>query len=81
MKLIIDRFEGDWAVIEYNNSTFNLPKDLLPEGVKEGLVIDIKVEINKAATEERKESIPVNKQKWTLAKKEYSPTMTHRVDR
>ncbi len=29
--LVIDRFEGDMAVIEYNGKTFDLPRSLLPE--------------------------------------------------
>ena len=39
---IIDRFEGNWAVIEYNKITFNLPIDILPKGIKEGQVINFK---------------------------------------
>ncbi|HHY78841.1 MAG TPA: DUF3006 domain-containing protein, partial [Thermoanaerobacter sp.] len=28
---IIDRFEGNFAVIEYEDITFNFPKELLPK--------------------------------------------------
>lgn len=28
--IIIDRFEGKWAVIEYGDVTFNFPRELLP---------------------------------------------------
>lgn len=41
--LIIDRFEGDWAVIEFGQITFNFPKRLLPKESKEGDVIVISV--------------------------------------
>jgi hypothetical protein len=54
--LIIDRFEGDWAVIEFGRKTFNLPKLLLPAEAKEGDVIDIEVTIDRKATASRKES-------------------------
>lgn len=36
-KLIIDRFEGEYAVCETENkSLINIPKLLLPTGIKEG---------------------------------------------
>ena len=54
--LIIDRFEGDWAIIETENRhTFNLPRFVLPSGIKEGDVISIQVEIDLIATKERAE--------------------------
>jgi len=44
---IIDRFEGDWAIIEYKKrKTFNLPLSLIPPEAKEGDVIFISVKIN-----------------------------------
>lgn len=50
MKVIIDRIEGGFAVVELENgSHFNLPTGLLPEGAKEGSVIDIS--LDKAAEE------------------------------
>ena len=55
--LIIDRFEGDWAVIEFGRKTFNLPKFLLPADIKEGDVIKIEVTIDRKTTTSRKESI------------------------
>jgi len=54
---IIDRFEGEWAVIEFGRKTFNLPKFLLPADAKEGDVIDIEVTIDEKTTASRKESI------------------------
>ena len=36
---IIDRFEGDTAVIEDENGTFDIPRSELPEGVREGDVL------------------------------------------
>lgn len=53
---IIDRFEGDWAIIETESRRmFNLPCILLPPGIKEGDVISIQVGIDFEATKERAE--------------------------
>ncbi|KXS41019.1 MAG: Protein of unknown function (DUF3006), partial [Candidatus Frackibacter sp. T328-2] len=51
--LIIDRFEGDIAVIEYNNTTFTIPKEALPVTAKEGDVI--KIVVDNENTKERNE--------------------------
>jgi hypothetical protein len=40
MQCIVDRFEGDYAVIEYNGKVLNLPKVFLPMEVSEGDVLD-----------------------------------------
>ena len=51
---IIDRFEGDWAVIEGpENIMLNLPREILPKGAKPGDVLSIIVTVNEAATKER----------------------------
>lgn len=50
---IIDRLEGEWAVIEGEEKTFNLPRRLLPEGAGEGDVIQITVEIDQVTTRSR----------------------------
>lgn len=53
---IIDRCEGDWAIIEMENRhTFSLPRFVLPSGIKEGDVISIQVDIDLVATKERAE--------------------------
>ena len=41
--IIIDRFEGDHAVVECNGQTFDIPKALLPEGCQEGDQIHISI--------------------------------------
>ncbi|SHH16285.1 DUF3006 domain-containing protein [Desulfosporosinus lacus] len=53
--LIVDRFEGDWAVIEYEGTTFNLPLTLLPRDVKEGDVIAISISVDLSITKERRQ--------------------------
>jgi len=53
---IVDRFEGDWAIIETENRhTFNLPRSVLLPGIKEGDVISIHVGIDLVTTKERSE--------------------------
>jgi len=47
---IIDRFEGDWAVIEYNRKTFNLPRLLVPPEAVEGDILTIKISIDTRST-------------------------------
>lgn len=55
MKYIIDRFEGDFAVLEIEKGKFvNMPKIFLEEA-KEGDVVVIT--IDKSETKERKEKI------------------------
>ncbi len=45
MKITIDRFEGDFAVVEKEDrSCFNLPLALVPEGAEEGSVLDISID-------------------------------------
>lgn len=55
--LTIDRFEGNWAVLEYNDNTFDVPKELLPDEAKEGDVLKISFEIDKNKTLERQNKI------------------------
>ncbi|MDF9409728.1 MAG: hypothetical protein A4E52_01115 [Pelotomaculum sp. PtaB.Bin013] len=48
---IIDRFEGDWAVVEYNKRmTFNLPRKLIPAGTREGDIIIISINVDTSIT-------------------------------
>lgn len=54
---IVDRFEGDWAVIEYGQQTFNFPRELLPPDVKEGNVLRFLVSIDPGATNKRRKEI------------------------
>ena len=53
--LIIDRFEGDWAVIEQGDNTFNFPRSLLPLDVKAGDVITISISVDQTVTKERRQ--------------------------
>ena len=53
--LIIDRFEGDFAVIETSDGIVNIPKKDMPPNAKEGDVLLLSIESN--GTEKRKERI------------------------
>ncbi|WP_407919241.1 DUF3006 domain-containing protein [Defluviitoga tunisiensis] len=61
LKLIVDRFEGNYAVCEKEDGTImNLGKDRLPKGVKEGDVLILEgksIVIDNNATLERKKYI------------------------
>jgi len=53
--LIIDRFEGDYAVVETSDGFINIPKKDLPRNAKEGDVLGIN--INNNETDSRKKRI------------------------
>jgi hypothetical protein len=56
LKIIIDRFEGDFAVVELEDKTMvDMPKILVPAGAVEGDVLEIRIEQNE--TKNRKEKI------------------------
>lgn len=56
MKVIIDRFEGEYAVVELVDGTMvNMLKTLIPENAKEGSIITISY--NENETENRQENI------------------------
>lgn len=56
MRVIIDRFEGDFAVVEISRGVMaDMPRILLPEGAKEGDAVDISVQ--QEETGERQEKI------------------------
>ena len=56
MKFIIDRFEGNFAVVELDSQKFiNIPKEGLPQDAKEGDIIN--TEIDKTETIKQREHI------------------------
>lgn len=55
--VILDRFEGKFAVIEHNGRTFNLPRELLPAEAREGDVLQIVVRVDRRATAERRKKL------------------------
>ena len=47
-ELIIDRFENEWVVCEYEaGKTLDIPRSLLPDDAKEGDVLKIVVDAQK----------------------------------
>ncbi len=53
MKVIIDRFEGDYAVVEVEEGCFvDMPKVLIPDA-KEGDVVSIQIDKNKTKEREK----------------------------
>lgn len=61
MKVIIDRFEGDYAICEKGDRTMmEIPRILMPEDAKEGDVLIIendKIITDHETTEQRKNEI------------------------
>lgn len=55
--VIVDRFEGDWAVLEWDGRMLNFPKSLLPAGTKEGDVLRFHVEVDVQGTDDRRRKI------------------------
>lgn len=41
MRGIIDRFENGFVVVELDNGTVNIPLGGAPEGLREGLVVEV----------------------------------------
>lgn len=57
---VIDRFEGELAVIEIDGETVNFPKSALPAGAKAGdavLVEGERISLDKRTTEKRRKEI------------------------
>lgn len=61
MKIVIDRFEGNYAVCETEEKKFvDIPKSDIPKGAKEGDILtktDKGYNIEKVETEEKREAI------------------------
>ena len=60
IQLIIDRFEGKYAILESQNKNpliFNFPRSLLPKGVKEGTVLRFNIDLDEKETETRRKNI------------------------
>ena len=60
--MIIDRFEGNYAVIELENGSFeNMPRTLLPANAKEGDCIIISIDNNTTAERAKRIENKMNK--------------------
>lgn len=59
MKAVIDRFEGDYAVVLFGDEEIkaDIPKKLLPKGSKEGSWLKINFELDKEGTKKQEDKI------------------------
>ena len=57
MQGIIDRFEGEYAVIHVCDKRINFPRDLLPPDTVEGSCLNISIEVDHKTTQARRETI------------------------
>jgi len=58
--IIIDRFENNLAVVEYQGKTWNIPREWLPVTAVEGDVIIINVAVDEPATACRRKDMEDN---------------------
>lgn len=59
--MIIDRFEGEYAVVELDDKTFvNIPKKALPTNAKEGDVLIVTINREETADREKRMSERLN---------------------
>jgi len=62
MRIIVDRFENNIAVVELPNGTMiNCPKELIPDNAKEGSIISIMIDNNATAARLKKNTDRMNK--------------------
>ena len=59
MKAVIDRFEGDYAIVLFGEEEIKLdiPKTLLPEGAREGSWMNMTLELDVEETKSREARI------------------------
>jgi len=59
MKAVIDRIEGDYAVVLFGDAEVqvDIPVGLLPEGVEEGSWLRVSFELDTEGTQGQKEKI------------------------
>lgn len=52
--MVIDRLEGEWAIIDDEGRFFHLPRRLLPREAREGDVVRVTVVVDPEQTEARR---------------------------
>lgn len=59
MKAVVDRFEGDFAILLFGDSEIkvNIPKGLLPDGAKEGSWLKVNFELDQEGEFKQREKI------------------------
>lgn len=68
MKVVLDRMEGEFAILEWGDKTLQVPVKELPDGVKEGDVL-VKHQqgwqLDVRATQERKQEVEeISRRLW-----------------
>lgn len=53
LMFIIDRFEGDLVVVEFEGKTYDLPRKIFPDNAKEGAVINLILQLDNIETKKR----------------------------
>lgn len=59
MKAVIDRFEGDYAVVLFGEEEIkaDIHKKLLPAGAREGSLLNVSFELDEDGTKKQQEKI------------------------
>ncbi|NLM46004.1 MAG: DUF3006 domain-containing protein [Firmicutes bacterium] len=59
MKAVIDRFEGEYAVLLFgeDETKVDIPKKLLPPGAREGSWLNVSFELDEEGTKKQEERI------------------------
>lgn len=55
--LLVNRFEGEYALIEFNKKIFHIPKILLPKEAKAGDAINFNITVVAKTTEKATENV------------------------
>ena len=55
--IILERFEGDWAVLEMDGQIFQVPACLVPPEAQEGMCLSVDIAVDDGATQARAEEI------------------------
>ena len=55
--LILDRFEGDWVIVEWQEQVMRIPKQFMPAIAKEGDILLMRIDIDEVATLNRKNAM------------------------
>lgn len=55
--LIVDRFEGDWAVLEWEGQAFSVPRALVPGDAREGDCLTWRLQVDRQNSAERRRRV------------------------
>jgi hypothetical protein len=55
--IVIDRIEGDWAIVDMEGIIFSLPLGCLPEGAHDGHMLRLDVSADEPGTQKKRQEI------------------------